>query len=144
MQQIFQCYRCGAKNYPGQASCWNCHERFQYYCPWCNALTDPILPNCPNCRATLPWQAQQPAAYQPGQDGYKYEEDAGKPANKAPWIIALACLALITAITLVIVNLPGILKQPDQSVPAAQSPVSQPAPTPPAPTPARSPMDNTF
>ena len=153
MQQVFQCYRCGAQNYMGQAYCWNCNEKFQYYCPWCNALVDPTLPSCPNCRATLPWQAQQHAGYPQSQDVYQYGEDAGKPAKRAPWIIALVCLALITVVTLAAVYLPGIFKQPDQSSPASQPQVSQPTPSAPAPTPppasplhtpAAAPVDNEF
>jgi len=142
MQQIFQCYRCGAQNYLGQAFCWNCNERFQYYCPWCNALADPTLPNCPNCRATLPWQAQQPAGYQQSQNGYQYGGEASKPAKKAPWIIALVCLALLTVIALVAINLPGIFKPSDQQSLTAQPQISQP--TPPPDTPATAPTDNEF
>ena len=126
MQQVFQCYRCGAQNYMGQAYCWNCNEKFQYYCPWCNALVDATLMNCPNCRATLPWNPQQPASYPQSQDGYQYGEEADRPTKRAPWIIAIACLALIAVATLAVVYLPGMFKQSGQQPPASQSQFSQP------------------
>lgn len=146
MQQTFQCYRCGAQNFQGQAFCWNCNVRFQYYCPWCNALVDATLWNCPNCRATLPWPSQQKTYYPPpGHDsnypqspvGYPYGEEKDKPAKKAPWIIALVCLVLITVVTLMAVYLPGIFKQSAQPLPAAQPQFSQP-------TPPTAPTDNEF
>lgn len=74
MQQLFQCYRCGAQNYIGQVYCWNCHEKFQYNCPWCNAVVEATFVNCPNCRAVLPWPAQQITGYQPSQ-----------PQPASPW-----------------------------------------------------------
>ena len=138
MQQIFQCQRCGAQNYAGQAFCWNCNERFQYYCPWCNAPVDPTLPICHNCRALLPWQAQQSAGYQQIREGDRYAGDEAVPSKRNPLIIALACLALVAVIALAVIYLPGMVKQSGQSQPpASQSQPSQPHP-------ATAPTDNEF
>ena len=82
--------------------------------------------NCPNCRATLPWNPQQPASYPQSQDGYQYGEEADRPTKRAPWIIAIACLALIAVATLAVVYLPGMFKQSGQQPPASQSQFSQP------------------
>lgn len=59
MQQTFQCYRCSAQNYVGQPHCWNCHLKFQYNCPNCQAPVEGMTVNCPYCRIVLPWPTQQ-------------------------------------------------------------------------------------
>ena len=132
MQQTFVCFRCGASNYMGQASCWSCHQRFQYNCPYCKALIDPV-PNCPYCGATLPWQVQQPAGYQPSQPQAGYsniqsgaagEVKAGRSVWRSSWIIGAVCLVLGAAITLAVVNIPGVFKTMNQSQPPIQT--SQP------------------
>jgi len=48
MQQTFQCYRCGAHNYTGQQSCWNCGQLFH-------------------------WQQQPPLNYQQQQWNYQQQ-----------------------------------------------------------------------
>jgi len=75
----------------------------------------------------LPWQAQQPAGYQQSQDGDQYGEEEAVPDRRVPWIIALACLALITVATLAAVYLPGMFKQSAQKTPDSQSQFSTPS-----------------
>jgi len=164
MQQLFQCYRCGAQNYIGQAYCWNCHEKFQYYCPWCNSPVEVTYTHCSNCRAPLPWPAQQSPDYQLSQlqgkswqtypagghsvpqiqaDYNNIQTDSkrvskeNKPVWRSPWVIAAACLILVAAITLAVFNIPGVIKQPGNPFPGVQLLLNQPAPN-------TGPTDNEF
>lgn len=59
MQQVFQCYRCGAQNYVGQPACWNCQSPFQWNCPNCKAQVQNAMASCPTCHVLLPWPKHQ-------------------------------------------------------------------------------------
>ena len=53
MQQVFQCYRCGAQNYVGQPACWNCKTPFN----WQQIQSPPVY--------------QQPLNYQQQSSNYQ-------------------------------------------------------------------------
>jgi hypothetical protein len=94
----------------------------------------------------MPWQVQQPAGYQPSQPQAGYsniqsgntgEAKAGRSGWKSPWLIGAVCLVLGAAITLAVLNIPGIFKQSNNPFPGVQPQLSQPAPNP-------APTDNEF
>jgi hypothetical protein len=106
MQQIFPCPTCGAQNIVGQEFCQSCGQRFQYNCPYCGAIVDATLINCPGCRESLNWPTpqrvrpfpKQPAEYQKrgegGVAGEAGEEEKPKPKKKSnPWLTG--CLGLL-------------------------------------------------
>jgi len=99
MQQIFACPTCGAQNCVGQEFCQVCGQRFQYNCPYCGAIVDSTLVNCPGCRQSLFWPTPQrvkPFPKQPvtqkgrGEDG---EEEAKTKRKSNPWLTG--CLGLV-------------------------------------------------
>lgn len=99
MQQIFLCPRCGAQNVVGQQVCQACGQKFQYNCPYCGAIVDPTLVNCPNCRGGLYWPTPQKVTAFPKQTGTYQEqgriEEEEKPRQKKtdPWLVG--CLGLV-------------------------------------------------
>jgi len=106
MQQIFPCPACGAQNVVGQEFCQSCGQRFQYNCPYCGAVVDATLINCPGCRESLSWPTpqrvkpfpKQPGEYQKrGEGGVVGEtggEEGAKPKKKSnPWVTG--CLGLL-------------------------------------------------
>jgi hypothetical protein len=62
---MFSCPRCGWQNMIGQRFCASCGETFQYNCPYCNTIVDPVYNICPSCGAALTWGFQQSAEQQP-------------------------------------------------------------------------------
>ena len=126
---MFQCSRCGAQNYIGQGYCWNCNERFQYNCPYCNVAVDPSMQYCSYCRAVLPWpsqpQATPPAgsypqyqspqgqsSYDQYQPGYQQGQAPSGPNRKKLLLVMLAVVTVLALATVVIINLPNLLAQP--------------------------------
>ncbi|MBC8273920.1 MAG: zinc ribbon domain-containing protein [Chloroflexi bacterium] len=106
MQQVFPCPACGAQNVVGQEFCQSCGQRFQYNCPYCGAIVDATLINCPGCRESLNWPTpqrvrpfpKQPAEYQKRAEGVEEEEKA-KPKKKSdPWLTG--CLGLVIIVSL--------------------------------------------
>jgi hypothetical protein len=99
MQQIFPCPACGAQNVIGQEFCQTFGQRFEYNCPYCGAVVDSALVNCPACRESLYWPTphkvkpfpRQPAMHQEMDEG---GEEVTKPKKKGdPWLIG--CLGLV-------------------------------------------------
>ena len=138
---MFQCSKCGAQNYIGQAYCWNCNERFQYNCPYCTTIVDPSMQYCPYCRAVLPWPVQlstypgagsnyppdQPLQGPAGYGQYRQDDQCGQvtaePPKKRGWLVALVSILVVAGLAIATLNLLGLMKQP--SVPGQQSAPSQ-------------------
>ena len=99
MQQIFPCPVCGAQNCVGQAYSQVCGQRFQYNCPYCGAVVDSTLVNCPGCRQSLFWPTPQrvkPFPKQPAVHkgrGETGEEEAKTKQKSDPWLTG--CLGLV-------------------------------------------------
>jgi hypothetical protein len=99
MQQIFACPTCGAQNCVGQEFCQACGQGFQYNCPYCGAIVDSTLVNCPGCRQSLFWPTpqrvkpfpKQPAAQKGRGEGG--EEEAKTKRKSNPWLTG--CLGLV-------------------------------------------------
>ena len=112
MQQIFCCPTCGAQNVVGQEFCQSCGQPFQYNCPYCGAIVDSTLVNCPRCRESLNWPTpqkvkpfpKQPVAYQKrggGGGGGEVGEGEEKAKKKSdPWLTG--CLGLVIIAFLVL------------------------------------------
>lgn len=115
MQQIFQCYRCGAQNYIGQPSCWNCYSPFQWNCPNCRAPVQNTMLNCPYCRLILPWPTQQQNVHKQASEQPYYQqqtsslspqyqqqrrqtEKAPKEKRKNPWLIGILAVIVLIVI----------------------------------------------
>jgi hypothetical protein len=109
MQQIFCCPTCGAQNVVGQEFCQSCGQPFQYNCPYCGAIVDSTLVNCPRCRESLNWPTpqrvkpfpKQPVAYQKRGGGGEVGEGAEKAKKKSdPWLTGCLGLVIIAFIVL--------------------------------------------
>ncbi|MGA7678249.1 MAG: zinc ribbon domain-containing protein [Dehalococcoidia bacterium] len=109
MQQIFCCPKCGAQNVVGQEFCQSCGQPFQYNCPYCGAIVDSTLINCPSCRESLNWPTpqkvkpfpKQPVAYQKRGGGGEVGEGEEKAKKKSdPWLTG--CLGLVIIAFLVL------------------------------------------
>ncbi len=106
---------CGAQNIVGQEFCQVCGQRFQYNCPYCGAIVDSTLINCPKCRETLYWPTvqkvkpfpkqkmerptRQNVIYQE-QERIGQEEEKPKQKKSDPWLIG--CLGLVIVAILVL------------------------------------------
>jgi len=107
MQQIFPCPVCGAQNCVGQEFCQVCGQRFQYNCPYCGAVVDSTLVNCPGCRQSLFWPTPQrvrPFPKQPAvQKGHGEggEEGAKTKQKSDPWLTGCLGLVIIAILLLV-------------------------------------------
>jgi len=102
MQQIFLCPTCGAQNIVGQEFCQSCGQRFQYNCPYCGAIVDSTLINCPGCRESLYWPTPQKvkpfpkqAVTQRGRVEVEEEEEEEKPEKKKSDLWLTGCLGLV-------------------------------------------------
>jgi len=109
MQQIFCCPKCGAQNVVGQEFCQSCGQPFQYNCPYCGAIVDSTLINCPSCRESLNWPTpqkvkpfpKQPVAYQKRGGGGEVGEGEEKAKKKSdPWLTG--CLGLVIILLLAV------------------------------------------
>ncbi len=101
MQQIFLCPTCGAQNIVGQEFCQSCRQRFQYNCPYCGAIVDSTLINCPRCRESLYWPTPQKVKPFPKQTVThrgRAEVEGGeeeKPEKRKSDIWLTGCLGLV-------------------------------------------------
>lgn len=105
MQQIFLCPTCGAQNVIGQEYCQVCRQRFQYNCPYCGAIVDTTLVNCPRCRESLYWPTPQKVKPFPKQTVRQTvtrrgraeveEEKGAKPEKKQSDLWLIGCLGLV-------------------------------------------------
>jgi len=106
MQQIFLCPACGAQNCIGQVFCQSCGQRFQYHCPYCGAVVDSTLVNCPGCRQSLFWPTPQKVKPFPKQPATRRGhvdsgEEEPKPKPKSdPWLTGCLGLVIIAIILL--------------------------------------------
>ena len=104
MQETFLCPACGAENLIGQEFCQVCGQRFQYNCPYCGAIVDSTLVNCPGCRENLYWPTPRRVTPFPKQratpqapGGMEPESEKPQRQKSDPWLIG--CLgAVILAI----------------------------------------------
>lgn len=129
MQEIFLCSTCGAQNIVGQEYCQYCGQRFQYSCPYCGAIVNSTLINCPSCRERLYWptprkikpfpkeaathhtqRVREPAAV--GKTG----EAGGKKQQKSdPWLTGCLGVVIIAIIIMVAFFLYDWLSRPSVS-----------------------------
>lgn len=116
MQQTFQCYRCGAYNYIGQAFCWNCQAQLQHSCPNCHAIVEPTLVNCPYCRHQLSWQTNQLSqpAYHQAQSSY---QESNKSTGRKYWLSGIIATIVIITIGIGIVYAINNTSEPAQTPP---------------------------
>ncbi len=115
MQEIFLCSTCGAQNIVGQEYCQYCGQRFQYNCPYCGAVVNSTLINCPGCRERLYWPTlrkikpfpKEGAVYLPRKErepaaGKGTGETASKKQQKSdPWLTGCLGVVIIAIIIMV-------------------------------------------
>lgn len=115
MQEIFLCSTCGAQNIVGQEYCQYCGQRFQYNCPYCGAVVNSTLINCPSCRERLYWPTprkikpfpKEPATYsprrvhEPAKAGGAGEAGGKKQQKSDPWLTGCLGVVIIAIIIMV-------------------------------------------
>lgn len=127
MQEIFLCSTCGAQNLVGQEHCQYCGQRFQYNCPYCGAIVNSTLINCPNCREVLYWPSprrikpfpKEPAKYYSSRSG-REASDRGKSTQQEnkkqqksdPWLTGCLGVVIIAIIIMVAFFLYDWLSRP--------------------------------
>ncbi len=126
MQEIFLCSTCGAQNVVGQEYCQHCGQRFQYNCPYCGAVVNSTLINCPGCRERLYWPTprrikpfpKEAAGYPPRREhepatGRGAGEAGGKKQQKSdPWLTGCLGIVIIAIIIMVAFFLYDWLSRP--------------------------------
>jgi len=136
MQEIFLCPTCGAQNLVGQEYCQHCGQRFQYNCPYCGAIVDATLVNCPKCREGLYWPTprrikpfpKEGAARLPSRKysgaGEEVPETQKKKQQKSdPWLTGCLGIVIIAIIIMVAFFLYDWLSRP--SIPEELPPSSK-------------------
>lgn len=126
MQEIFLCPTCGAQNIVGQEHCQYCGQKFQYNCPYCGAVVDSTLINCPGCRERLYWPTprrikpfpKETTTYSPNK-GHKPaatrepSETEGKKQRKSdPWLTGCLGIVIVAIIIMVAFFLYDWLSRP--------------------------------
>lgn len=124
MQEIFLCPTCSAQNLVGQEYCQYCGQRFQYNCPYCGAVVDATLINCPKCREGLYWPTPRkvrPFPKEPATRSYPRQSketggespEAKKKGQKSdPWLTGCLGIVIIAIIIMVAFFLYDWLTQP--------------------------------
>jgi hypothetical protein len=131
MQQLFQCSRCGAKNYIGQPFCCSCNLQFSYNCPSCGAIVNNTFPNCPNCHLSLAWPGQyqtQPQSSYHQDEQYESGSQAPHKRGLLPWLLGFTGLVLIVMFIGFLAVATGIFPQGTQRPSAVQNTPAQTLP----------------
>lgn len=126
MQEIFLCSTCGAQNIVGQEHCQYCGQRFQYNCPYCGAVVNSTLINCPSCREGLYWPTprkikpfpkETPAhsarrGHEPLEAGGVGKTESKKQQKSDPWLTGCLGVVIIAIIIMVAFFLYDWLSRP--------------------------------
>lgn len=127
MQEIFLCPTCGAQNIVGQEHCQYCGQKFQYNCPYCGAVVNSTLVNCPGCRERLYWPTprrikpfskKEVATYsfrkghEPSVTGRAGEAGSKKQQKSDPWLTGCLGVVIIAIIIMVAFFLYDWLSRP--------------------------------
>jgi hypothetical protein len=142
MWQVFQCPQCGAQNYQGQQSCWNCGMQFfQQQGGWSQQppqqqYRQPAQP--PQQQYQQPMQPPQRQYQQPMQPpGMQYQQPYGynpqapqKKSSSSGLIFLICVVVLLFAVAAVGILSEGTFFLPSRSEQAATIPETVPAETP--------------
>jgi hypothetical protein len=149
MWQVFQCPQCGAQNYQGQPSCWNCGMQFSqqqggFYqqppqqSPQQQYWQSPAQPQYPQQQyqqpAQPPYQQYQQPMQQPGmhyQQPYGYGPQAPQKKGSSSGMIFLICVVvLLFAVAAVGIISEGTFFLPSKSGQSTIAPETTTAQTP--------------